>query len=96
MRLISSLSADQKENLESDFGELPFFKFHKMYPGYHFACVEKLKIGKLPMLYYNDNIPDLELCKPDKTHDKSEIDANTRNIWNEYATEMLLLFSISR
>jgi hypothetical protein len=71
MRLISSLSADQKDNLESDFGESCFFKFHKMYPGYHFACVEKLKIGKLPLLYYNDNIPDLELCKSDKAHDKS-------------------------
>jgi len=52
-----------------------------------------LKIGKLPMLYYNDNIPDLELCKPDKTHEESEIDAKTINIRNEYATKMLLLFS---
>jgi len=89
MRLILSLSADQKDNLESDFGESRFFKFHKMYPGYR---VEKLKIGKLPMLYYNDNIPDLELCKPDKTHEESEIDATAINIWNEYATKMLLLF----
>jgi len=92
MRLISSLSADHKENVGSGFEESRFLKFHEKYPGYHFSCVEKLKIDKLPMLYYNDNIPDLELCKPDKTHDDSEIDANTRNIRNEYATKMLLLF----
>ena len=60
MRLISSLSSNQKANLENDYKENRFFKFNEMY---QFACVERLKKSKVPMLYYNDKIPDVELCK---------------------------------
>jgi hypothetical protein len=50
MRLISSLSSNQKENLENDYEENQFFKFNEMYPGHQFSCVEKLKKYKVPML----------------------------------------------
>ena len=43
MRLISSLSTQQVENLENDFEENQFFKFTSMYPGFNFACLECLK-----------------------------------------------------
>jgi hypothetical protein len=69
-----------------------FFKFNEMYPGHQFACVEKLKKSKVPMLYYNDKIPDVELCKLDTAFGENDIDATTTNIRNEYATKMLLLF----
>jgi len=92
MRLISSLSTQQVENLENDFEENQFFKFTSMYPGFNFACLECLKKPKLPMLFYNDNIPDLELCKVDADEHSAEIDATTWSIRNEYATKMLLLF----
>jgi len=51
MRLISSLSSNQKENLGNDYEENHFFKFNEMYHGHQFACVEKLKKCKLPMQY---------------------------------------------
>jgi len=63
-----------------------------MYPGHQFACVEKLKKCKVPMLYYNDKIPDVEPCKLGKEFGENNIDANTTNIQNEYATKILLLF----
>ena len=44
------------------------------------------------MLYYNDKIPDVELCKLGKEFGENDIDANTTNTRNEYATKMLLLF----
>jgi hypothetical protein len=44
------------------------------------------------MLYYNDKIPDVELCKLGTAFGKNDIDATTTNIRNEYATKMLLLF----
>jgi hypothetical protein len=44
MRLISSLSTNQKENMESDFEENFFCRFSNNNPGYDFACLEKLKI----------------------------------------------------
>ncbi len=50
MRLISYLSSNQKANLENDYEENQ---------GHQFACVEKLKKYKVPMLYYNDKIPDV-------------------------------------
>jgi hypothetical protein len=54
--------------------------------------VEKLKKSKVPMLYYNDKIPDVELCKLGTAFGENDIDATTTNIRNEYATKMLLLF----
>jgi hypothetical protein len=93
MRLFSSLSSTQKEKLENDYKENQFFKFNEMYPGHQYACVEKLKKCKVPMLYYNDKIPDVELCKLGNEFGENDIDANTTNIKNEYATKMLLLFS---
>jgi len=92
MRLISYLSSNQKANLENDYEENQFFKFNEMYPGHQFACVEKLKKCQVPMLYYNDKIPDVELCKLGKAFGENDIDATTTNIQNEYATKMLLLF----
>jgi hypothetical protein len=92
MRLISTLSSNQKANLENDYEENHFFKFKELYPGHQFACVEKLKKSKVPMLY-NDKIPDVELCKLGTAFGENDIDATTTNIWNEYATKMLLLFS---
>ena len=44
------------------------------------------------MLFYNDHIPDLELCKIDNIGNEEDIDANVQNTRNEYATKMLLLF----
>ena len=92
MRLISSLSSNQKANLENDYEENQFFKFNEMYPGHQFACVERLKKSKVPMLYYNDKIPDVELCKLGTAFGENDIDATTTSIRNEYATKMLLLF----
>jgi hypothetical protein len=92
MRFISSLSTQQVENLKNDFEENQFFKFTSMYPGFNFACLECLKKPTLPMLFYNDNIPDLELCKVDADEHSAEIDATTWSIRNEYATKRLLLF----
>jgi hypothetical protein len=90
MRLISSLSTNQKENMESDFEENFFYRFNSKYPGYDFACLEKLKICKVPMLYYKDHIPDLEQCM---IHGEDDVvDAATLNVRNDYATKMLLLF----
>jgi hypothetical protein len=37
MRLLSSLSTNQKENMENDFEESLFFRFSDNYPGYEFA-----------------------------------------------------------
>ena len=92
MRLISSLSMNQKENLESDFEENLFFRFTQNYPGYEFACVEKLRHVKVPMLYYKDHIPDLANCDISSNDDMVDVDAATKNVRNDYATKMLLLF----
>jgi hypothetical protein len=42
------------------------------------------------MIYYKEKIPDLELCKLHMENE--EIDDSTREIRNDYATEMLILF----
>jgi hypothetical protein len=44
------------------------------------------------MLFYNDHIPDLELCKINNIGNEEDIDANVQNTRNEYAKKMLLLF----
>jgi len=90
MRLISSLSTNQKENMEDDFEENLFFRFSDKYPGYEFACLEKLNICKIPMLFYRDHIPDLEQCNINGEDD--DVDDATLNIRNVYATKMLLGF----
>jgi hypothetical protein len=54
--------------------------------------VEKMKYWSIPMLYYNDHIPDVELCKLGHDAKEDGIDASTKNIRNEYATKMLLFF----
>jgi hypothetical protein len=90
MRLISSLSRDQKENMENDFEENLFFRFSDKYPGYEFACLEKLNSCKIPMLFYRDHIPDLEQCNINGEDD--DVDDATLNIRYVYATKMLLLF----
>jgi hypothetical protein len=92
MRLISSLSSNQKANLVNDFKENQFFKFNEVNPGHQFACVAKLKKCKVPMLYYNDKIPDVEQCKLGTAFRENDIDATTTNIQNEYATKISLLF----
>jgi hypothetical protein len=52
--------------------------------------LEKLKICKVPMLYYKDHIPDLEQSN---IHGEDDVvDAATLNVRNDYATKMLLLF----
>jgi hypothetical protein len=88
--IISSLSTSQKENMESDFEENFLYGFSSKYPGYEFAFLEKLKICKVPMLFYKDHIPDLDQCNINGEDDK--VDAATLNIRNDYATKMLLLF----
>jgi len=90
MRLISSLSTNQKENMENDFEENLFFKFSDKYPGYEFACLEKLNICKIPMLFYRDHIPYLEQFNINGEND--DVDDATINIRNVNATKMLLLF----
>jgi hypothetical protein len=92
MWLITSLSSQQIENLDNDFEENQFFRFDEKYPGHRYACLERLKDSKTPMLYYNDSIPDLELCKVDNSANEEEVDVATQNIRNEYASKMLLLF----
>ena len=64
--------------MENDYKENHFFKINEMYPGHQFACVEKLKKCKVPMLYYNDKIPDVELCKLGTAFGENDIDATTR------------------
>jgi hypothetical protein len=61
-----------------------------VYPGCEFACLEKLNICKIPMLFYRDHIPDLEQCNINGEDD--DVDDATLNIRNVYATKMLLLF----
>ena len=90
MRLISSLSTNQKGNMGNDFEENLFFRFSDKYPGYEFACLEKLNICKIPMLFYRDHIPDLEQCNINGEDD--DVSDATLNIRNVYATKMLLLF----
>jgi hypothetical protein len=67
-----------------------FFRFSDKYPGYEFACLEKLNICKIPMLFYRDHIPDLE--KHNINGEDDDVDDATLNIRNVYATKMLLLF----
>ena len=81
----------QKEDLENDCIENQFFKFKDIYPGSNFACVAKMKKPKLPMLYYKDQIPDLEMCKIHTCED-DQIDETVQRSRNEYATKMLILF----
>ena len=57
-----------------------FFKFNEMYSGHQFACVEKLKKSKVPMLYYNDKIPNVALCKLGTAFGENDIDTTTANI----------------
>jgi hypothetical protein len=76
-----------KLNMESDFEEIFFYRFSSNYPGYDFACLEKLKICKVPMLYYKDHIPDLEQCNISGEDDV--VDAATFNIRNNNATKIL-------
>jgi len=90
MRLISSLSTNQKENMENNFEENLFFRFSDKYPGNEFACLEELNICKIPMLFYRDHIPDLEQCNINGEDD--DVDDTTFYIRNVYATKMLLLF----
>ena len=90
MKLISSLSNSQKENLENDYEENFFFRFSEKYPGYEFACVERLRFFKVPMLYYKDHIPDLENCELRNDSEKSDVTIG--HLRNDYATKMLLLF----
>ena len=90
MRLISSLTSNQRENLDNDFEENIIFRFSEQYPGYEFACCETMKNFKVPMLYYNDHIPDLEDCCIG--HDECTIDDRTKTVRNNYATKMLILF----
>ncbi len=85
MKLISSLSMSQKEDLENDCIENQFFKFKDIYPGSNFACVGKMNKPKLPMLYYKDQIPDLEMCKIHNCED-DQIEETVQRIRNEYAT----------
>jgi hypothetical protein len=70
MKLRSPLAMKQRENLDTDFEESHFFLFHKSYPVYHFAFLAELKRAKIPMLFYNDHNPDLELCKVDITENQ--------------------------
>jgi len=51
MRPISSLSTNQKENMENDFEENLVFRFSDN----EFACLEKLNICKIPMQVQDDN-----------------------------------------
>ncbi len=60
------------------------------YSGYKFVCLEKLKYHKLPMIYYKGKNLDLELSKLHMENE--EIDDSTREIRNDYATKMLILF----
>jgi hypothetical protein len=41
----------------------PIFLVNEKYTGHQFSCLENLKYWNIPMLYYNDHIPDFELCK---------------------------------
>jgi hypothetical protein len=54
----------------------------EVYPGHQFDCVGKLKKSKVSMLYYNDKIPDVELCKLGTAFGENDVDATTTNIWN--------------
>jgi hypothetical protein len=76
--------------LDSDFDENSFYRFSE-YPGYEFACLEKLRHFKVPMFYHNGHLTDLESC--DMKGDSDMVDAATTNIRNDYATKILLLFS---
>ncbi len=50
-----------------------------------------MKKPKLPMLYYKDQIPELEMCKIHNCED-DQIDETVQRSRNEYATKMLILF----
>jgi hypothetical protein len=91
VKLISSLTMSEREDLENDCIENQFFKFQNIYPGSNVAYLGKMEKSKLPMLYYKDKIPDLENCKIQNCeHD--QIDETIERNNNEYATKMLILF----
>ena len=69
-----------------------YYDFDENHPGFHYAKLTKLKKPKVPILYYQNGLPDIEKCRlfdyiitPDVAHAR-----------NQYATVMLLLFSSYR
>ena len=69
--------------------EKHYYNFDEHHPGYHYAKLGKLKRSRVPVLYYQKGLPDIEKCKIHDEHVSSE----TEYARNEYATVMLLLFS---
>jgi hypothetical protein len=60
------------------------------HPGRNFACCKKMKKQKIPMLYYRDELPDLEDC--DIGVPEEELSESAKQSREAYATTMLLLF----
>jgi hypothetical protein len=58
--------------------------------------VEKLKKCKVPMLYYNDKIPDVELCKLSNEFGENNINANTTNVQMNMLPRCYSFFPILR
>jgi hypothetical protein len=48
--------------------------------------------AKIPMLFYNDHIPDLELCKVDIAGNQADIDSNVQTTRNEYQQKYCFYF----
>jgi hypothetical protein len=60
------------------------------HPGRNFACCKKMKKQNIPMLYYRDELPDLEDC--DIGVPEEELSESAKQSREAYATTMLLLF----
>ena len=81
----------QGEEGEMDAYDLVDWDFRKEHPGDKNACLKKMKKIKVPMLYYQKELPDIQDCRLWESDD-SDIPLSVSNALNEYVTVMLLLF----
>jgi hypothetical protein len=81
----------QEEEGEMDPYDLVDWDFLDDHPGQKYACLKKMKKIKIPMIYYQKELPDIQDCRLWESDD-SDIPPSVLNARNEYATVMLLLF----
>jgi len=87
---------EESEHEEEDAGDIDVshivdWEFLDEHPGQKYACLKKMKKIKVPMLYYNKELPDIQDCKLWE-HNEGEILPSVLHAQNEYATVMMLLF----
>jgi hypothetical protein len=80
----------EEDNRAEDAMYIVNWDFLIEHPGRNFACCKKMKKQKIPMLYYRDELPDLEDC--DIGVPEEELSESAKQSREAYATTMLLLF----